>query len=66
MKKIRYRVAMSLDGYIAGPHSEADWIVSAPVVNFAKIWAPPDTLLVRRPYLRICSCKTRRGSLPGS
>ena len=26
MRKIRYAVAMSLDGYIAGPNSEADWI----------------------------------------
>ncbi len=26
MRKIRYSVAMSLDGYIAGPNGEADWI----------------------------------------
>src|SRR5215831_14041244 len=26
MRKIRYAVAMSLDGYIAGPNGEADWI----------------------------------------
>jgi dihydrofolate reductase len=27
MRKIRYAVAMSLDGFIAGPNDEADWIV---------------------------------------
>src|SRR5262245_46865999 len=27
MRKIRYAVAMSLDGYIAGRNDEADWIV---------------------------------------
>src|SRR5215471_6697545 len=27
MRMIRYAVAMSLDGYIAGPNNEADWIV---------------------------------------
>ena len=27
MKKLIYSVAMSLDGYIAGPNGEADWIV---------------------------------------
>ena len=27
MSKIRNGVAMSLDGYIAGPNGEADWIV---------------------------------------
>ena len=26
MRKIRYAVATSLDGYIAGPNGEADWI----------------------------------------
>jgi dihydrofolate reductase len=51
MKKIRYAVAMSLDGYIAGPNGEADWIVSDPEVNFAELWAQFDTLLMgRRTY----------------
>jgi dihydrofolate reductase len=51
MKKIRYVVAMSLDGYIAGPNGEADWIVSDPEVNFAELWAQFDTLLMgRRTY----------------
>jgi dihydrofolate reductase len=51
MKKIRYGVAMSLDGYIAGPGGEADWIVHDPEVNFAEIWAQFDTgLMGRRTY----------------
>jgi dihydrofolate reductase len=51
MKKIRYAVAMSLDGYIAGPKGEADWIVMDPEVNFAELWAQFDTLLMgRRTY----------------
>ena len=51
MKRIRYGVAMSLDGYIAGPNGEADWIVSDREVNFAEIWAQFDTLLMgRRTY----------------
>jgi dihydrofolate reductase len=51
MRKIRYGVAMSLDGYIAGPNGEADWIVIDPDVNFAEIWAQFDTLLLgRRTY----------------
>jgi dihydrofolate reductase len=39
MGKIRYAVAMSVDGYIAGPNGEADWIGLDPVVDFAAIWA---------------------------
>jgi dihydrofolate reductase len=51
MKKIRYVVAMSLDGYIAGPKGEADWIVRDPEINFRELWAQFDTLLMgRRTY----------------
>ena len=51
MKRIRYGVAMTLDGFIAGPNGEADWIVMDPEVNFAEIWAQFDTLLMgRRTY----------------
>jgi dihydrofolate reductase len=51
MKKIRYGVAMSFDGYIAGPNGEADWIIIEPEFNFADLWAQFDTLLMgRRTY----------------
>jgi dihydrofolate reductase len=51
MRKIRYGVAMSLDGYISGPNGETDWIVPDPEVNFAEIWAQFDTALMgRRTY----------------
>ena len=35
MRRIRYAVAMSLDGYIAGPKGEADWIEMDPSVDIA-------------------------------
>jgi len=51
MRKIRYAVAMSLDGYIAGPNGEADWIELDPEVDFAALWAQFDTgLMGRRTY----------------
>jgi hypothetical protein len=34
MRRIRYVVAISLDGYIAGPKGEADWIVIDPRGQF--------------------------------
>jgi dihydrofolate reductase len=51
MRKIRYKVAISLDGYIAGPNEEYDWIGTDPEIDFATIWAQFDTLLMgRRTY----------------
>ena len=51
MRKIRYVVAMSVDGYIAGPKGEADWIGIDPEVDFAALWAQFDTgLMGRRTY----------------
>ena len=35
MRRIRYVVAMSLDGYIAGPKGEADWIIVDPEIERA-------------------------------
>jgi len=51
MRKIRYIVATSVDGYIAGPNGQADWISIDPEVDFAALWAQFDTLLMgRRTY----------------
>ena len=51
MRRIIYSVAVSLDGYIAGPNGEFDWIVADPNIDFGAIWARFDTLLMgRRTY----------------
>ena len=34
MRRVRFSVAMSLDGYIAGPKGESDWIVMDPDIDF--------------------------------
>lgn len=51
MRPVRYNVAASLDGYIAGPDGEYDWIPDDPTVDFAGIFAAVDTVLLgRRSY----------------
>jgi dihydrofolate reductase len=48
MRRVRYRVAASLDGYIAGPQGEIDWILPDPTIDFASIYAGFDTALLGR------------------
>lgn len=48
MARIRYIVAVSLDGYISGPKGEADWIVMDPEIDFGALWSQFDTLLMGR------------------
>ena len=48
MRRLRYSVATSLDGFIAGPKGEADWILMDPGIDFAGMAARFDTLLMGR------------------
>ncbi len=48
MRRIRYAVAMSLDGYIAGPKGEADWIIMDPEIDFNALFNEFDTILMGR------------------
>jgi hypothetical protein len=38
-RRLRYQVAVSLDGFIAGPNHEADWIVMDPSIDFGALFA---------------------------
>ncbi len=48
MRRIRYAVATSLDGYVAGPNGETDWIIMDPEIDFGAIFKQFDTLLLGR------------------
>jgi dihydrofolate reductase len=61
MRRIRYQVACSLDGYIAGPNDEYDWIVMDPDIDFQAIFDQFDTLLMGRRTFEIAG----EGGSPG-
>lgn len=48
MRKVVFGGAMSLDGYIAGPNGEFDWIIMDPEIDFAAFMARYDTFLIGR------------------
>ena len=66
MRRVRYAVATSLDGYIAGPGGEADWIISDPDIDFRALFAQFDTALIgRRTFEGMARGKKKPGAMPG-
>jgi dihydrofolate reductase len=48
MRRVRYSVAMSLDGYIADPKGGYDWIVIDPEIDFDAMFKEYDAVLMGR------------------
>ncbi len=48
MRRIRYQVACSLDGYIADSDGKTGWIVDEPGIDFQALFDQFDTLLMGR------------------
>src|SRR5262249_13689392 len=65
MRKIVYSVAMSLDGYLAGPNGEADWIVMDPEVDFASMMTRFDTILMGRRTFEAVRVQGGGAPMPG-
>jgi dihydrofolate reductase len=66
VRRIRYAVAMSLDGYILGPKGEADWIIMDPDIDFSAFYKEFDTALIgRRTFEFMMGGKKTAGAMPG-
>jgi len=48
VRPLVYSVATSLDGFIAGPKGEFDWIIQDPTMDFGEIFGGFDTLVMGR------------------
>jgi dihydrofolate reductase len=65
MRRVRYSVAMSLDGYIAGPKGEFDWIPMDPDIDFAALFKDFDTVLMGRKSYEAARKQGGGGAMPG-
>ena len=65
IRRVRYQVAMSLDGFIAGPNGEADWIIMDPEIDFEAIYRQFDTMLMGRRTFEAMKAAGGGGSTPG-
>jgi dihydrofolate reductase len=64
-RRVRYAVAMSLDGFIAGPSGECDWIIKDPEIDFQVIYSQFDTMVMGRRTFEVMKAAGGGGSTPG-
>jgi len=56
---------MSLDGFIAGPNGEFDWIVMDPSIDFAALYKEFDTAVMGRKTYQVLTAQGGHGAMPG-
>ena len=66
MKRLRYSVAASLDGYIAAPDGGYDWIVMDPDIDFAAMAAEFDTYVMGRGTYEVTLHAGDQGMMSGN
>jgi dihydrofolate reductase len=64
-RRLRYQVAVSLDGFIAGPNGEADWIVMDPSIDFGALFKQFDTAVMGRKTYEAMTAQGGGSAMPG-
>jgi len=64
-RRLRYQVAVSLDGFIAGANGEYDWIVMDPAIDFAALYKEFDTAVMGRKTYQMMTAQGGNGAMPG-
>jgi len=64
-RRLRYGVAVSLDGFIAGPNGEYDWIIMDPSIDFNAMFKEFDTAVMGRKTYEVMTAAGGTGAMPG-
>jgi len=64
-RRLRYQVAVTLDGFIAGPNGEHDWIVMDPSIDFGALFKEFDTAVMGRKTYEVLTAEGGHGAMPG-
>jgi dihydrofolate reductase len=64
-RRLRYGVAVSLDGFIARPGGEYDWIIMDPAIDFAAMYKQFDTAVMGRKTYEVVAAQGGHGAMPG-
>jgi dihydrofolate reductase len=64
-KRLRYYVAMTLDGFIAGPNGEYDWIVMDKSIDFRALYKEFDTVVMGRKTYDLARSQGVSVAMPG-
>jgi len=62
-RRLRYQVAVSLDGFIAGPTGEHDWIVLDPSIDFGALFTEFDTAVMGRKTYAVLTAQGGHGAM---
>jgi dihydrofolate reductase len=64
-KRLRYQVAVSLDGFIATPNGGYDWLVMDPAIDFGALYREFDAAVMGRKTYDVGQAHGASGAIPG-
>ena len=64
-KRLRYQVAVSLDGFIARPDGSYDWLIPDPSIDFNALYKEFDAAVMGRKTYEVGLAAGADGSIPG-
>jgi dihydrofolate reductase len=64
-RRVRYQLAATLDGFIARPNGDYDWIIFDPAIDFSAMYKQFDTAVMGRKTYEPVAAMEGQGAMPG-